>query len=210
MDEIVILANGDFPSHPVPLKILNSGRRIVCCDGAAERLIAAGIIPSAIIGDMDSLDSNIQDSYSERIIKVTCQETNDLTKAFNYSLSFQPSRIFILGATGFREDHTLGNISLLSEYRGTSAVEVEMFTNNGKFIPISGTHTFHAPKGSSVSVFSLDNGISIHSTGLQYPLDEVVFDSWWKATLNVSVKNSFTLKFKSGRVIVFIGYNSVK
>ncbi len=206
MDEIVILANGDFPSHPIPLEILRSGRRIVCCDGAAKNLLDAGIFPTVIIGDMDSLDSNIQDRYSERIIKVTCQETNDLTKAFNHSLTLQPSGIFILGATGFREDHTLGNISLLSQYKDNSNIKVEMFTDSGKFIPISSTHKFYAPKGSSVSVFSLDSGITIKSSGLEYPLDEVVFDSWWKATLNTSVQNHFTLRFKSGRVIVFIGY----
>src|SRR5512133_364588 len=189
MDEIVILANGDFPSHPIPLEILRSGRRIVCCDGAAERLISTEIIPAAIIGDMDSLDSNLQDIYSERIIKVNCQETNDLTKAFNHSLTLQPSKIYILGATGYREDHTLGNISLLPLYRKNSSIGIEMVTNTGKFIPICGTHTFHGPAGSIVSVFSLDSDVKIHSSGLLYPIDDVIFDSWWKATLNMSVKD---------------------
>lgn len=206
MDEIVILANGDFPSHPVPLELLRSGRRIICCDGAAEMLISSGIVPTAIIGDMDSLDSNLQDIYSERIIMISDQETNDLTKAFIHSLTLQPSKIYILGATGYREDHTLGNISLLSQYKENTLTEIEMITNTGKFIPVNKTHTFHAPAGSSVSVFSMDSDVKIQSSGLQYPLDEVVFDSWWKATLNVSVKNHFTLNFKKGRVIVYIAF----
>lgn len=206
MDEIIILANGDFPTHPTPLGLLRSGLRIVCCDGAAQRLISSGIVPDVIIGDMDSLDSGMQEIYSERIIRVSSQETNDLTKAFIHSLTLQPLKIHILGATGYREDHTLGNISLLSQYQENTSTEIEMITNTGKFIPISKTHTFHAPAGSSVSVFSLDSDIKISSSGLQYPLDEVVFDSWWKATLNVTVKNHFTLNFVKGRVIVYIAF----
>lgn len=206
MDEIIILANGDFPSHPTPLGLLRSGLRIVCCDGAAQRLISSGIVPAVIIGDMDSLDSGLQEIYSERIIRVSSQETNDLTKAFIHTLTLQPSKIHILGATGYREDHTLGNISLLSQYKENSLTEIEMITNTGKFIPINKTHTFHAPAGSRVSVFSLDSDIKISSSGLQYPLDEVVFDSWWKATLNVTVKNHFTLNFREGRVIVYIAF----
>lgn len=206
MDEIIILANGDFPTHPTPLGLLRSGLRIVCCDGAANRLISSGIIPAVIIGDMDSLDTGLQEIYSERIIWVSDQETNDLTKAFTHSLTLLPSKIFILGATGYREDHTLGNISLLSQYRETALTEIEMITNTGKFIPINKTHTFFAHAGSRVSVFSLDSDIKISSSGLKYPLDDVVFDYWWKATLNVTVKDHFTLTFGKGRVIVYIAF----
>lgn len=206
MDEIIILANGDFPTHPTPLGLLRSGLRIVCCDGAAQKLISSGIVPAVIIGDMDSLDPELQEIYSERIIRVSSQEANDLTKAFIHTLTLQPSKIYILGATGFREDHTLGNISLLSQYHQNALTGIEMITDTGKFIPISKTHTFHVPAGSSVSVFSLDSDIKISSSGLQYPLDEVVFDSWWKATLNITVKNYFTLNFVKGRVIVYIAF----
>ena len=148
MDEIIILANGDFPSHPTPLGLLRSGLRIVCCDGAAQRLISSGIVPAVIIGDMDSLDSGLQEIFSERIIRVSSQETNDLTKAFIHTLTLQPSKIHILGATGYREDHTLGNISLLSQYKENSLTEIEMITNTGKFIPINKTNLF-SQSGSS-------------------------------------------------------------
>ena len=35
---IVILAAGDFPSHPVPLRALHEADFVVCCDSAYERL----------------------------------------------------------------------------------------------------------------------------------------------------------------------------
>jgi len=206
INEIVILANGDFPSHPLPVEILRSGRRIICCDGAVEALVRSGLEPVTIVGDMDSIDSNLAERYRERIFHIGSQDTNDLTKAFEYAINLQPEKVFILGASGKREDHTLGNISLLSQYGKHKDIKVEMVTDSGILIPVYSTTTFSAPAGSTVSVFSLDNKLRMTSAGLMYPIKGVKFDSWWKATLNVSLSDQFTLKFRKGRVIVFIGH----
>ena len=36
---LIIVANGDFPTHQIPLEILKSGQSIVACDGGANKLI---------------------------------------------------------------------------------------------------------------------------------------------------------------------------
>ena len=57
------------------------------------------------------------DVYKRQILhRISDQETNDQTKAVNFLLAQGKRRIAIIGATGNREDHTLGNISLLSDY----------------------------------------------------------------------------------------------
>ena len=58
------------------------------------------------------------------------QETNDQTKAVNYLMEKGFRRIAIVGATGRREDHTLGNISLLMEYMRMGQKYV-MYTDYG-------------------------------------------------------------------------------
>ncbi len=206
MNNVVILADGEFPEHPSALGLLEKSDTIVCCDGAAENLITFGIVPSAIVGDMDSLDKGLQHKYKALIHKDTDQETNDLTKAFVYSLSLNPEKITIIGATGEREDHTIGNISLLADYARMSSAEVEMLTNFGKFISINKRTTLMLPVGSKISVFAIDTNVRIISKGLMYPLDNVVFDSWWKGTLNETTEESVTLDFESGRVILYIAY----
>ena len=198
--------DGDFPSHRVPLNILENAGTIVCCDGAAAKLISYGIIPNAIVGDMDSLSLELQQRHKELIHRDDNQETNDLTKAFEYTLLLKPDKIFILGATGAREDHTLGNISLISQYQERTDAEIEMYTNCGKFIAINKTSTILLSPGSQISIFSLDTNTRIVSQGLKYPLNDVVFDSWWKGTLNETTKASFTLSFQSGRVIIYAAY----
>jgi len=206
MKNVLILADGEFPAHIIPLRVLEGTGTIICCDGAATKLINYGIIPSAIVGDMDSLDPEMQERYKGLIHRDSDQETNDLTKAFEYSLTLKPDKIIILGATGAREDHTIGNISLMSHYREKANIELEMYTDNGRFIAIKSTAKTSLPVGSKVSIFSLDTDIKIVSEGLRYPLNNVIFDSWWKGTLNETTKESFTLSFSSGRVILYIAY----
>ncbi len=205
--EIIILADGDFPSHEIPLSILKNAGTIICCDGAAEKLINYSVTPYAIVGDMDSLSPRLQDEYKSIIHKSEDQETNDLTKAFLFALKLNPQKVIILGATGKREDHTLGNISLLAQYKSMTFSEVEMYTDFGIFIPVNNSSYFNFKKGSQISIFALNPHIKIASKGLKYPTSEVVFDYWWKATLNEVSESPFYIEFEDGEVIIFSAYN---
>ena len=104
--EAVILANGDYPTHPIPLQILANAPYIVCCDGGADAYINRGNVPDVIIGDGDSLSEENRRKYSHILHCVSDQETNDQTKAVNFLLSQGKKNIAIVGATGKREDHT--------------------------------------------------------------------------------------------------------
>lgn len=53
--EAVILANGEYPTHSVPVNILRNASYVACCDGAANEYLSRGYIPDAIIGDGDSI-----------------------------------------------------------------------------------------------------------------------------------------------------------
>lgn len=193
INHLVILANGDFPTHSVPLERLKRADAIICCDGAAEQLIKREITPHAIVGDLDSVTSDTKRKFSDITVFDSDQENNDLTKAFNHSLNLAPSTITILGATGKREDHTLGNISLLAEYTSRTKIPVEMITDYGKFRVIFNTTAIGCTPGQQISFFAFDSTLKIKSTGLKYPLDNVKFDIWWKATLNECTSHLYRL-----------------
>jgi thiamine pyrophosphokinase len=203
MKTYVILADGDFPKHPSAVEVLRSASGVVCCDGAAAKLTENGFVPDAIVGDMDSLSFDFQKQYREIIHHDPDQETNDLTKAFYYTLTLSPDKICILGATGLREDHTLGNISLLTFYSEKSGIPVEMYTDYGKFFSVEGDVEISMQKGGQISLFALDPRTRIISEGLKFPLKEVIFDSWWKGTLNEASSNVVRLRINMGKVIVF-------
>jgi thiamine pyrophosphokinase len=202
--ETAVLANGKFPDHPTPLGYLLNAKRVVCCDGAADSLIDFGLEPFAIVGDCDSVHRKIAEKYQDRLYRDNDQETNDLTKAVKWCSGRGYDSIVILGATGKREDHTLGNISLLADY--AAIVAVKMVTDAGIFLPLLESSSIKTEKGQQVSVFSINPDSEITSDGLKYKLWKKKLPTWWTATLNEAQENSISLAFDGGPLIVFMKF----
>ena len=202
--ETVILANGDFPENPVPLSYIEKADRIICCDGAVVGLVGFGLEPYAVIGDCDSLDTQIIEKYGDRIYRDEEQETNDLTKSVSWCLRQGYTDLVILGATGKREDHTLGNISLLAEYAREASVK--MITDTGIFLPFLADASVATIPGQQVSLFSINPETEITCSGLKYPLERRRLKNWWEATLNEAPGDHFTIEFKGGPVIVYLAF----
>lgn len=202
MNSITILSNGQFPTQPYPLYLLDSAEGVVCCDGALEKLLAhnPSARPLAVVGDLDSLPEELQKQFSALVVHESEQDYNDLTKTMRWVLREHPevSEIVILGATGLREDHTVGNLGLLMEYTRLFDLgerKVTMVSDFGTAFAITDTCDLHLGEGRRFSLFSADNTLQITSEGLQWPTDNVVFDAWWKATLNRTVSPIVSLHF---------------
>lgn len=212
--QIAILAAGDFPTHPVPLSALHEADMVVCCDSAyrswrqdCQKLRMEK--PFVVIGDGDSLPDDERRELGSRWIQVTEQDFNDLHKAMSWATGEFPiyrSRFTILGATGHREDHTVGNISYLvtfaEEYPG---IELEMLTDYGRFSVFKGSRTYNSFPGQQVSIFSLNPQMPFSGSGLQWPLDRFKASLWWQATLNSALGDRFSLNC-DGWLVVFQTY----
>ena len=199
--DAVILANGDYPSASMSLQVLAEAPYVVCCDGGANEYLAKGHLPDVIVGDGDSLSTENRMKYASLIFHNPDQETNDQTKAVQFLLSQGKLRIAIVGATGKREDHTIGNVSLLMEYMRMGA-EVRSYTDYGVFIPCKDTCSFDCSPGQQVSIFNF-TAKGMKSKGLAYPIYD--FTSWWQGTLNTCTDNSFTIEAE-GEYLVFLNY----
>jgi thiamine pyrophosphokinase len=202
MKNVVILCNGEFPRKAYPLYLLESADAVVCCDGAVVKYVRklGEKLPEAVIGDMDSLPKSWREKLAPIAVHVEEQDYNDLTKAMRYVLEHHPdvTDIHILGASGLREDHTVGNLGLLMEYTrmfDLEGIRVEMVSDYSTAFAITDTCELHVGKGRRVSLFSPDNSLTIKSEGLQWPTDGVVFDNWWPATLNRATADVVKLTF---------------
>lgn len=201
LPEAVVIDAGDFPTNPVALRWLDECERVVCCDGAANRFIATGRQPWRIVGDCDSLSPELLKEYGAIVRRIPEQESNDQTKAVRYLAGKGIRKIVILGATGKREDHTLGNISLLVEYM-KHGIEARIYTDYGVFIPMSGDAEFETPVGTQVSIFNF-GATGLNAEGLRYPIRD--FDSWWQGTLNETTAPRFTIH-AHGPLLLFLNY----
>ncbi len=217
----IILCDGDFPSKGPARKLLEKAQKakkshtVISCDGAILSLLKNGMDADYIVGDMDTLPKKWQAKFKDKIYKESEQDFNDQTKAFRFALSliekhiaekkassYAEYRIIILGATGKREDHTLGNISYLPDYAQTLRqkfpklkTNISTVTDYGVFLPILDTTRLKGEPGDRISIFAFDHTLRIKSEGLEYKTDDVVFDMWWKATLNTFKKRDVLLRF---------------
>lgn len=199
----IVVANGSFPTAPFVLDLLSQAKVILSCDGATGALHRHGFEPDAIIGDLDSLPPALQARYAGRIHQVIDQEINDLTKAVRFARESGERQVLILGATGLREDHTLGNISLLMEYASWFD-RVEMASDYGWFTPLLGSATLESVPGQQVSLFSMaPNGV-VTTRGLKWPLAGRRLTAWWQGTLNEALGRDFTLTLsEEARILVY-------
>jgi len=200
----IIIADGTFPTHGIPLGYIRNAEKIICCDGSADNTVLAGFTPDAVVGDMDSLSSELVNRFADRIFPDDDQETNDLTKAVTWCIESGLNDLVIVGATGKREDHTIGNISLLAEY--VEKVNVIMVTDTGLFMPLLKTTSIDSFKGQQVSLFAIDPDTEVTTHGLKYPLNRTKINNWWVATLNEALGDIFTVEFSKGRVIVYLKF----
>ena len=148
--DAIVLADGAFPTHPDLVALLLTHERVICCDGAAEKLMQMGRIPSCVIGDLDSISAITKAQLGQKLIHQSDQETNDLTKAVHYCVENKLYNVVIMGATGKREDHTLGNISLLALYHSLLH-QVVMISDYGIFSAIDKTTVFSSYEHQQVS-----------------------------------------------------------
>ena len=107
----------------------------------------------------------------------------------------------VFGATGKREDHTLGNISLLLDYM-KSGMEVRTITDYGVFVPAKDTQTFAAHPGQQISIINF-GAKGLQGEGLVYPLSD--FTNWWQGTLNEATSDEFTIHC-TGEYLVFLAF----
>ena len=190
MNGTVILAAGDFPRKGgAAWKLLAGATRVVACDSAADayrRRLRRW--PDVIVGDLDSL-SRLPSRVScpPTLVHSPDQNTNDLEKAMAYCAQQGWRNPVIVGATGKREDHSLGNVFRALAYNCT------IVTDHGRFIPVRDKATLIVAKGAAISIFAPDPKTRMTSKGLQWPLAPVRFRNLYCATLNRATAARVTL-----------------
>lgn len=173
---IAVIANGSAPDSPGERAALRACDGCVCCD----RLPPVGAPPLLqVVGDMDT-----PHDFVPAHLLTDChadQETNDLTKALRWTLAHHPdAAIDYFAVTGKREDHTLANLALISEWNRSARI----FTNSGRFTVVTaGTQTLSVRTGEPVSFLSfVPQHLTV--TGVVWPVENLLLNTLWRATLN--------------------------
>ena len=183
--------------------------KVIAVDGGLEAAKELGIIPDVIVGDFDTVRPEILSYYRkmEHIIWEVHQPEKDDTDtelAIKRALAMNCSYITLLGATGGRLDHMIGNIHLLFPclQKGTYA---EIVDPQNRLYLIDGEHIFRkdAVWGKYISFLPLTQEVKgITLKGFKYPLtDRDIFIGTSLCISNELTGEKGSLEFQKGILI---------
>ena len=187
-----IVANGEVPSSELSIRLLRKMKRIICCDGALQKLLSVNIIPDVVVGDGDSMDREELSRHNIPYHADRSEEYNDLQKALKYCQTNGYNDVLLLGCGGLREDHFIANLSIMVMY--SEKMRLAMLTEHGVFNVMRGTSMFRSVPGMQVSVFPSNLHTKLSFSGLKYPVNDRSFNWLWEGSLNEAVGSAFTVE----------------
>ena len=199
---VVIVGNGEFPAHQIPLNHLKNAGTIICADGGADQLISYNLTPNAIIGDMDSTKLR-KDDFKGAWISSPNQNRTDLQKTLDWCIENNLNDVTVLGTMGRREDHSLGNLHVLAEF--SKKMDIRFITNYAVIYSFKGKRTFSSLIGQQISIVAIEHVRSISTSGLKYELNNEQFPPACNGISNEAENDEFSIN-TSHPVWLFINH----
>ncbi len=199
---VVIVGNGEFPAHQIPLNHLKNAGTIICADGGADQLISYNLTPNAIIGDMDSTKLR-KDDFKGAWISSPNQNRTDLQKTLDWCIENNLNDVTVLGTMGRREDHSLGNLHVLAEF--SKKMDIRFITNYAVIYSFKGKRTFSSLIGQQISIIAIEHVRSISTSGLKYELNNEQFSPACNGISNEAKNDEFSIN-TSHPVWLFINH----
>ncbi len=188
----------------------------IACDSGFESCLSLGVNPDIVVGDFDSISDDaykkIENTGAE-VIKLNPVK-DDTDTEFALRLAFKRTKntdeIYILGGTGARIDHTLGNISLLG--LGLKHDREVILVDDRNYIQmLAPGWTLELEKdgkfgqfGKYVSVFpygGIASGVTMK--GFKYPLHRATLEGFNTLTVSNEIVDNFaTIHVAEGYLIV--------
>lgn len=147
---------------------------LICADGGARYIHALGLTPDLIVGDMDSLNGELQRDFvrqGSRIMRYPeVKDETDSQLALEMAFMMMPDEIRIYGALGARIDHTLANLTLLTA-AADRGIETRLVDQWCEIFLIRQKAAVEGEIGQTVSLFAFGADVTgVTLEGFEYPL----------------------------------------
>jgi thiamine pyrophosphokinase len=208
MDALLVTGGEAPPRSRFESRFADFG--IVCAaDSGLDTLMAWGISPGIIVGDMDSVsDPALVERFPQArlIIEARDKDLTDTEMGMAALSAWGADTIVLAGGGGGRLDHLLA-IRSMFERRGVGRRPCEWHTAGEALLLVeegSGLE-YAARQGSTVSVFPLAGGAEgMSSTGLKWPLDGLAWGPGEASISNVAQEGSFRVSAGRGDLLVLV------
>ena len=177
MQKVVFVVAGGELGDPAFLREQAAAMKpaaVIAADRGARHLPAAGIFPTLIVGDMDSLDEESLRRYESlgcRLIRHRREkDETDTELALGEAFAMAPAEVWIWGAMGYRIDHTLANLALLVQ-GAERGVEVKLIDEWCEVFLVTGRTVVEGKAGQTISLFPFaGDAAGVTLAGFEYPL----------------------------------------
>jgi thiamine pyrophosphokinase len=207
MARLIIFANGLLPDSASVRRLIREGDVLYAADGGTRHALALGLMPSVVVGDLDSLTFHEQQQLDAQGVQIhrfpRDKDKTDLELALDLALETGYREIRIVGALGGRLDQTLGNLALLS---GTRLSAIDIRVDDGleeAFFAREGCEIYGKP-ADIVSLIPWGEKVTgIFTEGLRWPLNnEMLFPDGTRGISNEMLHETAAIKLKSGLLFV--------
>jgi len=203
----VVVSGGTPPSCELLKSELKDEVIIICADSGGNCLYEYGISPNYLLGDFDSIHEEALAYFTSQGVSIDGfrrdKDYTDTQIAVNKAIGLGCEEIVLLGCSGNRIDHMLGNLGLLKEVldKGVKAY----FKDDINHIQL--TKESIELQGALGEVFSLqaycDCVREVTITGAKFPLNK--YDLYLGDPLTISnefLNDKVRVEFKSGYLLV--------
>lgn len=170
------------------------GTLLIAVDGGLRAADRMSLVPHVIIGDFDTVQSDLLKKYETnpqvKILQLNPEKDDtDTEAAVRYAMEQEITEIDLLGGTGNRFDHTYANMFLL-KMAYEQGVRITMYTGLSKIYLICGEKIYKKDQffGKYISFLQFDGpALGVTLEGFKYPLKEFDFDT--RKTYRLGVSN---------------------
>lgn len=172
---------------------------VIGVDSGADVALENGISPNLVIGDLDSV--NRENHQTEILLEKSGQNDSDLSKALQYCSDNGMNNIWIIGYSGGKSDHELGNYAAV--FNSNRDLEIRIILEGMTIHRVVSENEFQAlaPKGTKLSIFSFEEA-GVFTSGLKWNLNGTLgFSS--RGISNETIDSEFSIS-TDGCVFVMI------
>lgn len=169
-DPVVLVGGADIGPEEIN-KFSGSNPCFVGVDGGADHLCAAGVMPSAVIGDLDSLSDQSAKLFAEVLHHVPEQDTVDFEKAVT---RVEAPLIYAVGFSGGRLDHVLAVLDVMGRHADRPIVLIGP-DDVAAVVPQRGLALSNVEIGITLSVMPLAR-TTLTASGLRWDINNKVME----------------------------------
>lgn len=207
MRRAVIFVNGEIADYERARPLLLPDDVLFAADGGTRHILALGLVPALVIGDLDSLTATdrrkLEAAGTEIRPYARDKNETDLELALGHAVNSGFDEILIIGALGRRLDQTLGNLALLAGL-SRDGLHISMDDGAEQVFFVSKRAQVDGLAGDLVSLIPWGRRVSgVTTEGLQWPLqNETLHPYKTRGISNTMIGEKALVSVRSGLLLI--------